>query len=394
MRSIGPAVVLFLLAASGVGAQVSCDDPDNLCTGDPCIMDNVEVMPPCVVDFGSRTLIIRDRLSRAFSPTSSEVSLTADAISVEPGTDVLATELIAQGALDFAGRSGSIVLQAGGLLTMSGFLDASSRCKYADCHGGTMKLRGAGGVVVSGPIVVKGVHAGSIEVISAAGDIAVNRPLNALGKEGGGPITLQADGDVTIDADVTVGRNGRIDIEATNGDVTVNRKLRGGDSADVVVDAGGTARIFGRAAVKGGGGGIDVSAGTLVQLPLGALVDASGPPGGSVRFTGASVDVQGRIRARGKPEQGVNGQGGEVRLTAVSGDLVLAGAVDARGKTAGGTFEGKAAQDVTVSNRIACRGTVGGCIALSAGGTLDTSGATFDLPVVPDCSGSPSGAFL
>ena len=73
---------------SGAFAQVSCDDPDNLCTGDPCVMDNVEVMPPCVVDFGARTLIIRDRLSRAFNPASSLVSLTAGAITVESGTDV------------------------------------------------------------------------------------------------------------------------------------------------------------------------------------------------------------------------------------------------------------------------------------------------------------------
>jgi hypothetical protein len=49
---------------------------------------------------------------------------------------------------------------------------------------------------------------------------------------------------------------------------------------------------------------------------------------------------------------------------------------------------------LTASGRIVCAGHVGGCLALSAGGTLDTTGATFDLPVVADCPGSPSGAFL
>jgi hypothetical protein len=356
-------------------------------------MDNVEVMPPCVVDFGARTLIIRDRLSLA--PTGSEVSLTAAAVIVEAGTRVTATKLAATGPLDFRGHARSITLEAGGLLTMSGSLDASSRCNFADCHGGFMKLHGAGGVLVTGPILVKGYYGGSIEVTSAAGDIAIEGPLNGFGKSSGGTIALQADGDVTIDADVTVGRGGEIAIEATNGDVTVNRKLRGrGDNADIVVAAGGTLRFFGRAAVRDYASLIDLSAGTLVQLPPGSLLDASGSPGGSIRVTGATVDFQGRIRAKGKQEQGINGAAGEVRLTAVAGDLILAGDVYARGKPDGGIFEGHAAQDLTASGRIACSGTRNACIALSAGGTLDTTGATFDTPVVADCPGSPSGAFL
>jgi hypothetical protein len=31
---------------------------------------------------------------------------------------------------------------------------------------------------------------------------------------------------------------------------------------------------------------------------------------------------------------------------------------------------------------------------MSAGGTLDTSAGSFDRPVVADCPGSPSGAFV
>jgi hypothetical protein len=283
--------LLFIAVASGADAQVTCEDPDNLCTGDPCIMDNVDVLPPCVVDFGSRTLIIRDRLSRTFSPDSSEVSLTAGAIIVESGAQVVATTLAATGALDFSGHGGAITLEAGGLLTMSGSLDASSRCKYADCHGGTQRLHGAAGVVVTGPMLVKGYHAGTIEITSAGGDIAIEGPLNALGKYGGGTITLQAAGNVTIDGDVTTGRGGDIGI-AANGDVTVNAKVRGrAESSHVVVDAGGTVRVFERVTVIDDGT-IDLSAGTLVQLAPGSLVDATGRPGGSIHVTGADVDAR------------------------------------------------------------------------------------------------------
>jgi hypothetical protein len=35
MKPIAPVVLLLLAAVSGARAQVSCDDPDNLCTGDP-----------------------------------------------------------------------------------------------------------------------------------------------------------------------------------------------------------------------------------------------------------------------------------------------------------------------------------------------------------------------
>jgi hypothetical protein len=392
MRSMAVALVLFVTVASRADAQVSCDDPDNLCTGDPCIMDNVEVLTPCVVDFGPRTLIIRNRLSRIFSMDSS-VSLTAGAVVVESGAQVSATKLAATGPLDFRGHGVAITLEAGGLLTMSGSLDASSRCKYADCHGGTQRLHGAGGVIMSGRMLVKGVHAGSIEVTSAAGDITISGPLNGYGQQSSDEITLQAAGDVTIDGDVTTGRGGQIGI-AANGDVTVNRKVRGrAESSHVVVDAGGAVRVVERVTVIDGGT-IDLSAGTLVQLAPGSLVDATGRPGGSIRVTGADVDVQGRIRAKGKPEQGLYGDAGEMRLTALSGDLVLAGDVYAKGKSGGCTFEGHAAQDLTASGRIVCAGAFGGCIALSAGGTLDTTGATFDLPVVADCPGSPSGAFL
>ena len=69
----------------------------------------------------------------------------------------------------------------------------------------------------------------------------------------------------------------------------------------------------------------------------------------------------------------------------------LARNVDVRGEP-GGTIEGTATGNLTASGTF--RSVPNGCIALIAGGTLDTSGATFAPPLVPDCPGSPSGAFL
>jgi len=45
-------VTVLLLAAPG-RAQVDCSDPDNLCTGDPCVIPALELPSDCTVDFGT-----------------------------------------------------------------------------------------------------------------------------------------------------------------------------------------------------------------------------------------------------------------------------------------------------------------------------------------------------
>jgi hypothetical protein len=55
---------------------------------------------------------------------------------------------------------------------------------------------------------------------------------------------------------------------------------------------------------------------------------------------------------------------------------------DATG-AAGGVIEGQAGGNLTAVGKYSA-GT-GGCIGLSAGGTLDTSGGTFDVPLTGSC---------
>ena len=70
--------------------------------------------------------------------------------------------------------------------------------------------------------------------------------------------------------------------------------------------------------------------------------------------------------------------GATFQLAATAGDLTLAGRLSAPS----GTIEGTATNDLTASGRFEV-GT--GCIGLAAGGVLDTSTGTFDVPVVADC---------
>src|SRR5262245_43430798 len=103
-----PAIVpvVLLLLVSTAHAQVSCDDPDNLCTGDPCVIENVDVLSPCIVDFGSRTVVIQGKVKAVFANSSYEVSFTAGSIVVDAGGEIEGgpVTLTASGPIDLDGR--------------------------------------------------------------------------------------------------------------------------------------------------------------------------------------------------------------------------------------------------------------------------------------------------
>src|SRR5262245_663142 len=59
---LAAATALLAALVSPAYADVSCSPPDNLCTGDPCIIQDVTVQSPCVVDFRPRAVQVRGRL--------------------------------------------------------------------------------------------------------------------------------------------------------------------------------------------------------------------------------------------------------------------------------------------------------------------------------------------
>src|SRR2546422_10076223 len=74
------AATVFLLAAASAHAQVSCSNPDNLCTGDPCVIGDVAVERQCTVDFRPRTVQVRGRLRL---PDLGELDLKAGTFQVD-----------------------------------------------------------------------------------------------------------------------------------------------------------------------------------------------------------------------------------------------------------------------------------------------------------------------
>lgn len=69
------------------------------------------------------------------------------------------------------------------------------------------------------------------------------------------------------------------------------------------------------------------------------------------------------------------------RLVATAGEISLDGIFEARGGPS--VIEAAAATDLVASGRFLAA--PDGCIALAAAGSVDTSGASFDTPVVADC---------
>lgn len=384
-------------------AQVSCNDPDNLCTGDPCTINDIEVDSPCTVDFGARALVIRGRIR---VPAAGSIDLTAASIEVqahgvvngsreEPGGVAADLALHASGAILIEGRllasghnaAGSITVEAGGVLTVAGTVRTN-----APPIGGSVFLSGDAGVQITRFVKASGGTGGSIVVQSTAGDVLIDHDLRAEGDGTGGTIMLQAVGTVTVSARVSVqgkGAGGALYV-GCGSDCVIDRRLRVRSSKGV----GGTLSLAAGANVivnddldargKIQAGTIDISALGDVSLQTQADVDLRGDLPGSAHVTGASATVATGVRWSARTRQ----PGGGLRFVTTAADLTLDGVFETRS----GTIEGMAAGNLTAGGRF--RAAPDGCIALSAGGTLDTTGGDFDVAIVADCPGSPSPAFV
>src|SRR5262249_26082168 len=138
---IGTIVCLVLVAPRPSAGQVDCSDPDDLCTGDPCVIGSVTVASPCVVDFGPRAVVIAGPL-RA------------------PGAGMLSL--------------------SGGTITVRGRI-ATSQAAGAAVDGADVSLSASGDLFVNGTIRTSGGNvddSGDIS-LTAGGDIELTRPLRS-----------------------------------------------------------------------------------------------------------------------------------------------------------------------------------------------------------------------
>jgi hypothetical protein len=418
------------LSPSRVIAQVDCSDPNNLCTGDPCIIGPVDVQSPCVVNFGPRTVVVDGKMvllnAAVLDFTANVIEINEQISGRNPdGSQITLTatsgDITVDKAIDGSGRvtPGTITLDASGNVNIDARLTSRPRggsapggaiTVHADnvltitshgrvetkgsrhTQGGSVQLSGDAGVSVAGGVDASGGPGGSIQITSSAGAVSLEEDLRVFSKVGvAGSISITASGAVTSSAEVL--GNG-----VTGGaDITVT-------AASVDFDEG----LFLRATQAGAGGTADIVATGDVSVER-VRTDGN-PTGGCIRLKSNAGNIM-LSRDNEADAVGGDGIGGrivfdaagdvtvpngvDVEVDAATGgsisingtNLTLAGDFNMRGDT-GGAIEAIASGNLTTASGT-FRAETGGCIGLSAGGTLDLSGA-FDVTVTASCTLPPS----
>lgn len=403
LRSRHVGLVLALgLAGAPARAQVDCDAPDDLCTGDPCVIASVEVADPCVLDFGTRSLVIGGTLKL---PNSGELSLTAGAITVAgriqnvsgsvagvgpritlaAAGDVALDRPIRLASVRGALQPGALTVQAGGNLSARSVVIATTSPTTIDWSAATGDVDYRGRINTAKPGGAVSIAAGGR--IDAFGSL---RRVETVDLDAGGDLRLG--GRMSARQSLTASAGGELSLETVLRDYGSDVVLRGALGVRLRKTISNTPLIIDDGSVT-----VDSSAGTVdVLMPLkandiaitaagditlDALVAASPPTraGGSIDIesTGGSITANAAITAQsGDGFSPGDGAGGHVRL-------VAAGTVGVR-------------ERVLVNAFPQSDGAPGGTIVIEGATVAVGPGVTFDAdgdPPGPDFPGAPPAGF-
>jgi len=347
----------------------------------------------CVLDFGQRSMT----LSGTLGIGSGTVTIRASSVTLLP-TGFINGQ--GNGNTAPTNRGGMIDIETTGTVNIQKNSFNTARIDVSgNATAGAISITAGGTVTISGNLSAtnNGVHAsngGSIR-IDTSGDINVTGQLNVTGGDqsagGGGDVDLDADGQILLNGAVNLVGSDAGTLETCAGDATTLRQIMGNASGD-----------------GGAGAGIDVTAGTSIQVldriqasgsvPLGP--DGAGS-GGTVSleadFGDVTLSASGDIVAEGADPDGAGGeidlisQGRTVLQTgatmSVAGNggfgcgglvclqpnlnLLLNGSIDAHAGGAGGEVDIVAGTDVTLNGVIDASGDAagagGGSVNITAG---------------------------
>jgi len=407
----------LMILASQAHAQIACTGPDDLCTGDPCVIGTVAVQSPCTVDFGNRaleiagTVSVPDGGSLHFEARYVHLAGRIDGRHAGTGAHVtlaspgFSGSIHLDGVIDVSGdaASGTIDVVAPTDVRVTNGLHASSKLGT----GGSIVVVSGGEVAVDGVLDVRGTDGGSIFVAgkqSASAfpelHVVVGGKCLASGREGaGGSVTLRGSNvrsAATLDVRGNDGDGGTVEVTgARNVSLDSHKKILASGTASggtVSVSAqNGQAFVAGKVMARGrlGDGGTVATASPNGMVIFIAKSDLrGGMSGGHVRIDGDSVDLE-RVRAIVS-----GGAGGDIRVNQTGTEPVVVGGVEREsGVSGGGLFDARpsgtieilapAASVMIASGRYLAG--PAGCVGLSSGGSTDTTGVTSDVPLSPNC---------
>jgi hypothetical protein len=400
------ALVFVVSSSVSARAQVDCSNPDNLCTGDPCVIGSIEVGQPCNVDFTPRALVIAGTLT---VPSGGAVSFTADSISV-PGrvvstpplgcilTLVATDDIVVDGRVRLQGIS-EIALTAGTDIALGGAItlfssdsgeavldvqagEAVATTGRVTAHGARVTLSGPQGVQVEGVMNVGRINGntlgGLLEISSYSGGVVLSGVvrLPSRGTSGtldGGELEVNALDDIVVNGRI-LGRGredgAAVQLTSSAGDVTINAPIVATPTGTVVVEAAGQATINSSVSVGGEGRFPGCCGAGFVRVEAGSIV----------------VDARATLRNDAPVS------GGRLCFNATGGDLQLSGtflarATDPEMGAPPGIIEASSAGNLVADGSFRCA--PNGCIGLMAAGVLDTTEGSFDKTPSPDCGYCP-----
>lgn len=433
------AMVLVAATTAPVEAQVDCSTLDSLCTSGSCVIPRLRPADPCIVDFGARDVVLEGLYDIG------TVQLTAKSFVIEgtiggrqnlgsgPDLELNATDgisvggairlttfnvlprmrIVAGGTIEVDGpltltsslpQSGvdeTVLLDAGSDLNVrstirtanvagtlpvtlraGGRIDLQASLRPSD-H---LLLEAGTDLVIGGPIVLRDQFNSRLDITATAGGtLDVQDQIRTVG----GLVELEGGSDVSIARSVKsrkvqgspAGSCLGVSIRSVTGSVTIDdfvecsgRHGQGPLNVEAASDITVGARLK-TVSSTGHGGDISLtSASGTIRVT--SSVDTRGDVGGNLTISGAEAEVTGRtVDTRGRL-----GAGGAQAFAATGGDLLLSGRFLG---TKFGDITGAATGNLTASGTFATG--MDGCIALAAGGILDTAAATFDQPLSPSC---------
>jgi hypothetical protein len=397
-------VPLWLALAPAAAHAIKCTKPDDLCTGDPCVIRQVEVASPCVLDFGDRTLVIGGTVS---VPNGGTLQLSARDIDVRRaiigrhatpfvgagGTIILSAtdDIIVRWRIVASGRTaaGRISLDAGGDVRLMAPLRAAANGTNPTAPGGRISITAGGKIIASrrARIRVEGAAAtaGGSVALAAGRGVQLDNRIGADGRDGGSIAITSETGDIVsgrqVSASGLLGSGGSIAVFARSGSVFLldDVHAQGSTGGGAIYVIGGTAvtangHLRARGSSLGGKGGtVLASGGTAVRLL--ETIYADGASGGSVQIvSGADLTTIAPVLA-----DGANGPGGSVTLMA-AGVMTVDNECDVDGRTQGGRIA-VSGRTVTLDHRteLFARGATGGDIAVSGGAVTVTAPARLQV---------------
>ena len=384
-----------VLSLAGVRDAVGLTNPNDFCTGNPCVIASDKVVSAgAVLDFGTRTVVLQKQLEiAAASPTAvgaftlkcgtfqitgagqikgNNTGGQAGTATIEAVNDIQINGISGFGAARLNGTTGGTL----SLTTTTGSVSGSGRINLSSDGytgvGGNLFIQSGAAVTYNGAIDAPGGAQGSggRVVVSATGNINLSGILDLTGGEGGGGELLLSAGD-----------------SVTLGETELSAGGEFGDAGAAVISAGGSMTLVGRFRGRGAdngescGDGADVDILTQGDITFSAEMDISGRGldcfGGSLTLESQNVYLQSVLTMSGT---GSEGSGGDLDVTGHT--LIRAGgsiALDG-GDTGGGDLLFFSEGNIEIPGVIDATGRTSvspgsSLVEIDAGGTLTVSGS-------------------